>query len=97
MHEDVVDARRYSYTFQCNECMMYCEYQYCNDKEGAINVWNNRKPLERVIERLEEKESSYRERAKEELNEFCLEMFHLLYDEADGLKKAIEIVKEGMG
>ena len=56
-----------------------------------------RKPFERVVERLEKKEVDYRERAKEELEEWCLEIFHLYESEADGIKDAIKIVKEECG
>lgn len=53
-----------------------------------------RKPMQEIVERLEESETSKRERASEELDEFCLEMYHLYESEADGIGEAIEIVKE---
>lgn len=53
-----------------------------------------RKTVERIVERLEEEETRKRENAQTELDEFCLEMFHHLESEADGIEKAIEIVKE---
>ena len=65
--------------------------------EDCIEAWNTRKPVERILERLEEKGAECKERAKEELNEFCLEMFHAYENEADGIKKAIEIIKEEVG
>lgn len=65
--------------------------------EDAIRKWNTRKPMERIVERLEEEKKWYSDKAKEELEEFYLEMFHHYTDEALGLEKAIEIVKEEMG
>lgn len=56
-----------------------------------------RKAFERVIKKMEEKEAKNRERAKAELDEMCLEMFHLYKSEADGIKEAIEIIKEECG
>lgn len=79
----------------CQKCLS--KTKVFNTKESAIKTWNTRRPVERILERLEEKGAECKERAKEELNEFCLEMFHAYENEADGIKKAIEIIKEEVG
>lgn len=38
---------------QCKECL--AESVYCDTPEQAIAAWNNRKPVEDVLERLEKK------------------------------------------
>ena len=94
-----------SVVVRCKECeartnrVIYNAVKHPNDEEyiEAAEAWNTRKPVEMILERLEEKEAECRERAKEELNEFCLEMFHAYENEADGIKKAIEIIKEEVG
>ena len=50
--------------------------------------------IEQILERLEEEKKWRSEKAEEELEEFCLEMFHHYSDEALGLEKAIKIIKE---
>ena len=56
-------------------------------EKEAVEKWNNRKPLERVIERLEEKERE------------CRKMKEPVYDLGmhQGLKDAIAILKEEVG
>jgi Lar family restriction alleviation protein len=78
----------------CRECN--AETSYFETLEEAIAAWNTRKPMERIVERLEEEMKWHSDKAKEELEEFCLEMFHHHSDEALGFEKAIEIVKEEM-
>ena len=50
--------------------------------------------IEQILERLEEEKKWRSEKAEEELEEFCLEMFHHYSDEALGLEKAIKIINE---
>ena len=51
--------------------------------------------VDKIVEELERRETVKREIAKEYLDDFCLEMYHLYDNEADGIKEAIEIVKGG--
>ena len=51
--------------------------------------------VEQVVKELERRETAKREIAKEYLDDFCFEMYHLCDNEADGIKEAIEIVKGG--
>ena len=71
------------------ECIKAVNEQPTVDEKEMI-----RKTVERIVERLEEEESRKRENAKAELDEFCLEMFHHFESEADGIDKALKIVKE---
>lgn len=81
-----------THNVQCYDC--HFGLAPSKTKEEAIKKWNTRKPMQEIVERLEESETSKRERASEELDEFCLEMYHLYESEADGIGEAIEIVKE---
>ena len=63
----------------------------CEEKDRRIKELEGKFDL--IVERLEERETRKREIAEEELEDFCLEMFHLHESEADGIKEAIEIVK----
>lgn len=84
MSVDSVDAYNNGYTFCCDECDMYTSYQFSNEKK-AIEHWNTRKPMERIVDRLEMKQptsweyDAYWNGVKETLDE------------------AIEIVKEEGG
>lgn len=53
-----------------------------------------RKPMQEIVERLEEEKQRHKEIAENELNEFCLEMYHYHTDMNHGINSAIEIVKE---
>lgn len=64
-------------------------------KEEAIKAWNNRKPLERVIEMLETEG-----KLADEERDRCARENPLHFDTAKGyatgIYKAIEIIKEGL-
>lgn len=100
MHEDVVDALRYSYTFQCDNCMIYGVYQYCNDKDGAIKAWNTRKPMDDIVERLEERTdflkncTKYGNKNIEQMRESYSTM--MMYEVASLVEDIIDIVKGGL-
>ena len=82
MISDLIETLNY---VTCMEC--YCRTQVFGLKPRAIKAWNTRKPAEEVVARLEEK---MRE---------CRKMKEVVYDLGmhQGLRDAIEIVKEGMG
>lgn len=79
-------------------CKNYCitQYGYYSSKESAITAWNTRKPMERILERLET-ESDLAEKEMERARE----QNPLQYERCDSyicaIDNAIEIVKEEGG
>lgn len=69
------------YAYCKNDCIT--QYGYYSSKESAIKAWNTRKPMERILERLEEKAKEY---TNDDLS-YRIPWF--------GIDEAIEIVKEG--
>ena len=63
---------------------------FCESKEMAITEWNTRKPMERIIERLEEKKQEY-------LEGFRVHQENELYGVACGFGDSIKICKEEGG
>lgn len=70
----------------CKSCGF--ETPYTEDKEWLVNTWNTRKPIEKIVEQLEEKRKAYYE-------DYNLYKCERDLGNVDGLKNAIEIVKEG--
>jgi Lar family restriction alleviation protein len=85
-------ATSHKHWIECKVCGV--ESVYSNNSEDCIKAWNNRKPAEEVVARLEE----LRMRAVE--NDCSIaeagECFSY-YCETCYMDRAIEIVKEGMG
>ena len=81
MDSTQVDAISEYYGFHCKSCDMATSYDYPNDMEEAIEHWNTRKPMERIVERLEEEKGRF----NGESAEFWT------------YRRAIEIVKEEGG
>lgn len=54
MIAEQVDARTVAYNFVCQnlDCGSNTYFDYC-DREEAIEQWNTRKPMERIVEQLE--------------------------------------------
>jgi Lar family restriction alleviation protein len=73
-----------------------CKTKLYNTKESAIKAWNTRKPMERIVERLEEESV-----LSEEERERSREQNPLQYERVDSyicaIDNAIEIVKEEGG
>ena len=72
----------------CLKCR--CKTKLYNTKEAAIKAWNTRKPMERILERLEEGQ------------EECYKLFAIGFNAEDrggydAYSDAIEIVKEEGG
>lgn len=91
--------RKSDYYVICKECgcrTPLFQYQFDSKEErrkDAINTWNNRKPLERVVERLETEgklADEERDRCTRE-NPFH---FDTAKGYATGIYNAIEIIKE---
>lgn len=52
--DEKIDATREVYNFHCHNCDMVTFYDFPNDKEKAIETWNTRKPMDNIVEKLEE-------------------------------------------
>lgn len=96
-------------TMFCNSCKIIFKVEndspYLNDKETykyleekTIKAWNNQKPLERVIARLEELTEKYM-RNSEKAAELGIDYEkHMIYNGAKGnaFEETIEIIKQEM-
>lgn len=77
---------------------LYCgvETSWFGDEQDAIEVWNARKPIDEIVEKLEKAAKIYRDKAVIELS---TEGHTLDYEHFEGKSKAflnaIEIVKGG--
>ena len=80
------------YFISCKECG--CRQAESISKEAVLNAWNTRKPMERIVEQLEEK-LELAEKQKEE----CIFKGLPYYDRTEGYivatSNAIEIVRNG--
>ena len=79
-------------------CKGFCKVEpmtdWCETKEEAIVQWNTRKPMERIVEKLEEvleRHWGYYDKAKSEGD---IRQMDYCDGYIEGLKTAIEIVKE---
>ena len=85
---------RDGYEVRCYDC--HFGLQESRTKQEAIEAWNTRKPMERIIERLEE-ELKLSDIEKER----CIRENPLQFDEAKGystgISNAIDFVKEEGG
>ena len=70
---------RFEHSVVCQDCR--CKTRIHAFEEEAIEAWNTRKPMDRIIEQLEEKENDY--------------TYEKLYQQAGAIMMAIEIVKAG--
>lgn len=86
----------YGYGGMCKNTPFCCSLVAIHKtKEEAIAAWNTRKPMERIVERLEE-ESRLAEEEKERLLKQNPIHFDIARGYANSLAVAIEIVKEEM-
>ena len=76
------------YNVKCGIC--YCQTGQRAFEDDAIKVWNTRKPMERIIERLEETYDATHENYMKDRDLITLGRKY-------GLEHAIEIVKEEGG
>lgn len=79
LESDKIGKEQKLYYVSCkDDCVT--QYGYSPTKEYAIKKWNTRKPMQEIVKRLEVKLYEYNQ--------------ELEIDIADGIKEAIEIVKE---
>lgn len=78
-------------------CEVVCKECGCRSKrkteEEAIASWNTRKPMDRIVERLEEKKILCNEIAKEAIETDHLQLRVASRNQAIGFAEAIAIVK----
>ena len=79
------------FTVKCRSC--FCGTGLYSDSERAIEMWNTRKPMERIVERLE-KECKIAYEAWESTDRVPDKTAYI--NRSHAYKKAIEIVKEEM-
>ena len=80
------------YTVKCTECGVGTKVLKSDE---AVRAWNTRKPMDDIVERLEEEL-----KLADEEKERCSRENHLMFDSAKsyatGISNAIEIVKGGV-
>lgn len=91
--EKAKDFTVQTYGVACHQCGSK-SWQHCRTEEDAIKHWNTRKPMERIVEQLEEMSLSY------ELNCYKMIRENKCHESEDcgmcAFKQAIEIVKGGV-
>ena len=73
---------KYDYTARCKECASESDLFY--SEEEAINAWNTRKLMERIVERLEAEKTEY-ERSGREFTSFVVDDCLQIVKEEGGL------------
>ena len=90
MDADKIGKGKELYYVYCkNDCIT--QYGYSYSKEEAIQSWNTRKPMERIVERVEEEYNKW-------ADIYDIDKFHGALNEyaegkSDALKYAIDIVE----
>ena len=82
---------KYEATVICENCgartLTHSSASYADVKMNAIKAWNTRKPMDRIVERLEEE--------RKEITKWDSDKHYIYKEGADWMgEKAIEIVKE---
>lgn len=80
------------YTVKCGSCI--CGTGHYKDRQRAIEMWNTRKPMERIVEQLEEKKNMYT-KCENDCNMCDCHGCDLQDTGYQFYKNAIEIVKAG--
>lgn len=83
-----------AYFVECCKCDVRGGISY-DGKQAAIEAWNTRKPMDRIVEELEEK----RQNADKKWFEYCDRneqlLAHMCVGKEIAYRRAIEIVKNG--
>jgi hypothetical protein len=96
------DEENSCYMIGCRECCAVEPMtEWCESKENAIAQWNYRKPMEEIVERLEERTEYFKDCTKygnetEEQEERSYSTM-MMYEVANLVDDLIEIVKEEGG
>ena len=86
-----------NYCVTCTECMGAIFPSRGMKKEEAIKAWNTRKPMETIVERLEEEIKKCDRNYREYMCDFYVEGMAAARSTKYGMNKAIEIIKEEGG
>ena len=81
------------YTIECKMCGTRTKVLKLED---AIKIWNTRKPMERIVEQLEDKMLTSSSASTEAIIGMCGVSATYYNGEYEAYKKAIEIVKGGV-
>ena len=84
----LTDSPLFVYRHPENECLL----ANCIINEKGIGLWNTRKPMERIVERLEQQKQQYKRRSEEAKH--VLQRDHF-FGKMCSYDHAIEIVKGG--
>lgn len=78
----------------CAECMAQIDRGYDQIQYGVIEAWNTRKPMDRIVEQLEQQAKQYKRRALELVEKSTEAGIHNK-GKACSYEHAIDIVKAG--
>lgn len=79
--------------FICEKCGATVHFEYADKTAEAIEAWNTRKPIDDIVEQLEEE--AHRERMSAEFRLAGSAGYNEAKNIAKGIDRAIEIVKGG--
>lgn len=80
-----------------NEQCMASVGNYSHSKEKAIKAWNTRKPLERIVERLEEENTLIKEQRKEAIEYDDEQMIFATNNQVRAFDYSLRVIKEEGG
>ena len=82
-------GEQWLWSIECVECGVFIDRE---EKDYVIKAWNTRKPMERIVERLEQQKQQYKRRSEEAAHVLQGEHF---FGKMCSYDHAIEIVKGG--
>lgn len=80
----------YIYGVMCIDC--HCRTSFGKDTDKVIKTWNTRKPMERIVKKLEQQKQQYKRRSEEAAH--VLQRDHF-FGKMCSYDHAIKIVKDG--
>lgn len=87
-------THEYNYGVMCKDTPFCCTMTGYKTEEEAINSWNTRKPVERILERLEDAKKNICGSYNYETPLLENPSHKIAFN--NGIEKAIEIIKEGL-
>lgn len=93
----VVVLDREELYIKCNSCGLKLQIRKEYGYGELLKRWNTRKPMERIVERLEQQAKQYRRRCNELVEKGYIPMADKQLGKACSYEHAIEIVKEEGG
>ena len=80
---------------RCTSC--FCRTRTFKTKKSAILTWNNRKPMERIVERLEEENTLIKEQRKEAIEYDDEQMIFATNNQIRAFDYSLRVIKEEGG